>query len=411
MGEYPQVGKRVVIMVNQYDIVIVGGGLVGATLAHALVHQGFKIALVEKLQPNQKVTPDYDARSIALSSSSVHVFKQLELWSYLQPKAHPIKNIHVSERGGFAITRLSAQEAGIDALGYVVEAQYINQALWRDLASTPLLTVFAPAQVTALQIDAEQAVLSLSMENKTLAIAADLVIAADGIHSFIREQLHIGVKQRDYHQTALVAHITPTSPNDTAYERFTSTGPLALLPLTGKRYGVVWAVTPTDAARLVELPDADFLAQLQETFGTRLGRFTRVGKRQAFPLMLQQAYEQVRPRAVLIGSASHHLHPVAGQGFNLALRDVALLTATLKRAHTTGEPIGDVSVLTQYLNTRTREQNRVLQTTDGIVRLFSNEKIHIRIIRQLGLLAFDQFGVLKHGIMRHAMGLTTQLDK
>ena len=394
------------------DVAIVGGGLVGASLACALTDVGLRVILLEKLIPSQKITADYDARSLALSSSSVHIFKQLGLWSSLQPHASAIRKIHVSERGGFGVTRLSAQEAGVDALGYVVEAQYINKTLWEKLATQSSLTVVAPATVTALHVGDQHAILTINANNKPQTISAALVIAADGMQSFIREQLHISVEKRDYHQTAIIAHVTPSAKgHGVAYERFTPTGPLALLPLSSARYGVVWTVPPDMVEDLLALTDAEFLTHLQQAFGYRLGHFMRVGKRQTFPLSLQQAREQIRERVVLLGSAAHHLHPVAGQGFNLALRDVALLAATLQQAREEQQDIGALVVLKKYLAARVPEQQRVLRATDGLVRLFSNDKKSLRLLRQVGLLAFDQLGSLKHTVMRHAMGLTTQLPK
>ncbi len=368
--------------------------------------------LVESKPFATRTQPDYDERSIALSYGSQRIFSAMGLWPALADSCAPIRRIQISDRGHFGAARLDAAEEGVAALGYVAPARVIGQALAARLASFANIELLCPAQVDTVRLDADAAEVSIQVGDVSRVLRSRLIVAADGAHSLVREQLGIETAHWQYDQTAVIANITPERPHaDTAYERFTDTGPLALLPLTDDRCALVWTVRTAQVDALLQLDDAAFLAALQERFGQRLGRLLKVGTRQAYPLNLVRARESVRARLALIGNAAHSLHPVAGQGFNLGLRDVAALADVLVEALRDGVDLGNLAVLQRYAAARRRDQRGVIAFTDGLARIFANPLAPVALARNLGLIAVDLLPPCKHFLSRRTMGLAGHLPR
>jgi 2-octaprenyl-6-methoxyphenol hydroxylase len=389
------------------QLAIVGGGLVGASLALALQQgarqRGWGIVLIEPFAPGSTWQPSYDARCTALSFGSQQIYLRLGLWDRLAPRAEPIREIHVSDRGHFGSTRLRAEDEGVAALGYVVENAWLGHCLWQAL-DPQVVEWRCPAQVSAMQ--ALNDGYRLSLEDGS-SLDCDLAVLADGGRSALREQLGILVRSTPYGQSALIANLSSAEPhNGQAFERFTEQGPMALLPLAENRSALVWTRPAAEARRLLEVPDERFLEELQQSFGYRLGALTRVGERHLYPLSLVEADEQVRPHLVLLGNAAHSLHPIAGQGYNLALRDVQALAEALLES-----PLapGEFSVLQDYLRRQQLDQQLTVGFSDRVTRLFSNAQPLLAAGRNLGLLSLDLLPPARHWFARQAMGLGTRV--
>lgn len=391
---------------RHYDLVIVGGGMVGASLAIALGGRGLRIALVEAHVPDADSQPSYDDRAIALAYGSRRIFEAMGVWPQLDGIAEPIKGIHVSDRGHFGATRLRAADEGVPALGLVVTARELGRVLLKQLQADGGLDVIAPARVVDFVDDGERVAVEIEQQGVMTALSCALLVAADGGKSAIREQLDVPVRRWTYGQSAVVANISPSQPHhNIAYERFTDSGPVALLPMSEGRCALVWTVADDDVDATLALDDAAFLRAFQTRFGYRLGRFSRAGRRTAYPLSLLRVRESVRGRVAIIGNAAHTLHPIAGQGFNLGIRDVAALAEVVSEAHGADQDIGAPEILTRYEQWRLGEQRGVALATDGLARLFSNPLRSLRIGRNLGLLAMELVPGAKHPLARAAMGM------
>lgn len=400
------------MMKTEVDVLVVGGGLVGASLACALGQAGIRVCLVEAGPLRADLPPGYDERSIALAQGSQRIFSGLGLWSTLQDQVCPIHTIHVSDRGHFGFTRLHREEEGVPALGYVATARVLGKSLLDRIDGLEKVQILAPAQLVDFQVGEAGVAAELLVDNRPVHCTAKLLVAADGAQSSIRTQLGIETTQRDYGQTAVIANVTTDRPHaNVAYERFTDTGPMALLPMTEQRSALVWTVRSEQSAALMALDDAEFLARLQTRFGYRLGRFLKVGQRQGYPLYLLRARESVRPRMALIGNAIHTLHPVAGQGFNLGLRDVAALAEVILDAQRNGRDIGGGSVLERYADWRQADQRRVAFFTDSMVRLFSQTLPPVTWLRDAGMLALDICPPAKRWFGRLSMGRAGRLPR
>ncbi|MDG1579662.1 2-octaprenyl-6-methoxyphenyl hydroxylase [Pseudomonas sp. GOM6] len=391
---------------SRVQLAIVGGGLVGASLALALQAgaraRGWKIVLVEPFAPGDAYQPSYDARSSALSYGSRQIFERLGLWPALAERAEAISQIQVSDQGRFGATRLSAEDEGVPALGYVLENAWMGHCLWRAL-DPAVVEWRCPAEVVRMEALGDGYRLHLGDDS---VMDCDLAVLADGGRSGLREQLGIAVRHTPYEQCALIANITPAEAHGgQAFERFTAQGPLALLPLSEQRCALVWTRPPVDAERLQALPDAEFLAELQQAFGYRLGSLRQVGTRHVYPLALVEAAEQVRPNLVILGNAAHSLHPVAGQGFNLSLRDTQALAETLLASD---QALGDFAVLQRYLQRQQQDQALTVSFSDRVTRLFGRGESLLVAGRTLGLLGLDLLPPAKRWFARQAMGLGTR---
>lgn len=430
---------------GQADLVIVGGGMVGVTLGLLLAQRlpALRVVLLEAtrfpaLDPARPLpyTPGFDARNTALSRRTIQAFSELGLWPQLEPHATPIHHIHVSDRGHFGLARLNAAEEHVESFGQVMENAWLGVVLLAALKRCPSVTVLDGVRVTGLRTAADHAEVSLVAgapgdrsgqtggEDAAGAVPvpepqvlrAPLVVAADGTHSRSRDWLGLSASWRDYGQTALVTTVATSLPHaHTAYERFTGDGPIALLPLPDEpgagqppqtRRSLVWALATAEAERVQALPDADFAAELQRAFGRRAGRFTRVGRRHAYPLQLMVAPQQAVPRALILGNAAHSLHPVAGQGFNLCLRDALVLVEHLAAAVRDGADLGDAARLRAYEAARQQDQAQIIRFSDSLVRGFSSNHPALSLLRNIGLAGFDLMPGAKPALARYAMGLS-----
>lgn len=406
-----------------FDLIIIGGGLAGASLACALkdsaAHKPLKIAVIEAFQLNTDTQPSYDDRTIALSYGSRCIFEGMGLWASLKPHAEAINTIHISDRGHFGITQLTKEQEGVEALGYVLENKRIGQQLYgamigdgRDVSAASNISLFCPAEVLSLQQDSEQIVVEILVNGDQKKLSGKLLVAADGNNSKVMQMLCIGSSRQSYEQTALITNVTPGKKHENvAYERFTDSGPLAFLPMQSNRCSVVWTLSQHQAEYLYALDEADFLEQLQQRFGFRLGQLRKVGKRHIYPLFLQAATEIVQGRVVIIGNAAHSVHPVAGQGFNLALRDVALLSELIVDSLRSSGDIGQQVMLQEYARLRAQDVQRVYRFTDTLVKTFSNAIMPLAHLRSLGLLMVDVVPDLKHQLALQSMGLGGRLSR
>ena len=399
-----------------YDVVIAGGGLVGASLALALAPLGLQVALLEASMPSTEEThASFDERTTALSNGSRRTFEALGVWPLGDREATPIKQIHVSNRGRFGFARLSAQEEGLSALGYVVTNRMLGQALWRRLAEERI-EVIAPARVTAMQLVERGCDVTCEQRDvESRLLRARLAVAADGAQSALREAAGIASSQKSYEQVAITTNVlTQRFHEHVAYERFTADGLIAMLPISEGRCGVVWAVNPPRAAQLLSLPDAEFLSALQEAFGFRLGRLLRLGARARYPLALTRSEAYIAPRLAIIGNAAQSMHPVAGQGFNLGLRDAAALAEVLAdgRAEFGGSlDAGDGLLLERYRAWREADRAGIIRFTDGLVRTFSLPLGPLSFVRDVGLLAFDLMPTAKHALSQLSLGAAGRVPR
>ncbi len=389
-----------------YDILITGGGMVGASLARALAGSGLSVAVVEAVSRDAPGQPSYDDRVIALAWGSRLILESMGRWSAIEREAEPIRRIHISDRGHFGFARLDHRDQGVRALGYVVPARAIGRGLLQGIDDQERLDWICPARIADFRVGPERVLATLEVGGERRQIGARLLVAADGGDSPVRHRLDLPLQEWSYGHTAVIANLTPGVPHGgVAYERFTDSGPLAMLPMTEGRCSLVWTQRDEAVQEVLALDDAAFLQRLQGCFGFRLGRLARVGRRAAYPLRLMRVKEMVRPRLVLIGNAAHTLHPVSGQGFNLGLRDVAELAQVLVQASREHLDPGAAAVLERYAARRTGDQRRVALVTDFLARVFINPLPPVRIARNLGLLAMDLMPPVKRRLTRRFMGL------
>ena len=384
--------------------------MVGASLACALGNQPLRVGVIEAVPFRSESQPSYDDRSIALAYGARKIFEGMGLWQQVAEIVTPIKKIHVSDRGHFGSTRMDAAREGYPALGYVVENRDIGQLFATTLASLPNVELICPATLQNFTINANDAEVVIERDGKIETLTTKLIVGADGGCSVVRQLAGIDHTSDDYNQNAVIANVTPGKDHQNiAYERFTDSGPLALLPMSEGRCSLVWTVDRDNVDDAMAWDDATFLSQLQQRFGMRLGTLQKVGRRNAYPLALVRAVEHIRPRLALIGNAAHVLHPIAGQGFNLGIRDIAALAQVIVEAKE--QDIGALAVLNQYDAWRKRDQGCVTGLTDGLVRIFSNQITPLVIGRNSGLLAMDMIPPVKRMLMRQTMGLAGKLPK
>ena len=389
----------------EVDLAIVGGGLVGASLALALRPTGLRVALIEGVAPDAATQPSFDDRTTALGNGTRRVFESLGVWSEMVGEAAPIREIHVSDAGRAGFARLDAREHDIDAFGYVITNRSMGRALNAALAEHVSLERRMPARCTSVTFGDDGVLLNTEPGEQPLR--ARLVVAADGANSLVRSAAGLEASVEDYQQVSIVAHVASSRPADgTAYERFTSTGPFAVLPLHDGHYGIVWTLSAADAEEVLALSDADYLARLQLAFGWRIGRLLRVGRRQAYPLRLTRAAAVTAERCVLIGNAAQALHPVAGQGFNLGLRDAVTLAELLADAkrEECGVDVGSAALLAEFARRRSVDREGIIDFTDRLVKLFGDQRPGVPLMRDIGLLLFDLSPTAKQAMSRLSWG-------
>lgn len=398
-------------MQDHYDLIIVGAGLAGNCLALALKNSGLSIAVVEAASRRQLKDSPAGDRALALAAGTVRLLEALDAWEGVADKATAIKNIHISDRGHFGKTRLSAAEQGVDALGYVIAARDIEEHL-AQLVEQTAVTCLYETRVAGVMSGNDAVNVSLKQHNQSLNLTAQLLVGADGGQSTVRKLLDIPQQITEYGQTALVTTVQAGLPHlNTAYERFTAQGPLALLPVAGRQMSVVWTREHEQAEALMASGEAEFMTELQACFGYRLGELKLVAPRRAFPLSLIRAESMVSGRAVIIGNAVHQLHPVAGQGFNLGIRDVAELAERVLGQQQNQGDIGATDLLNAYAKQRIADHSRTIGFTNNVVRIFSNAWLPVAALRNTGLAFLDHLPFAKKLLALHAMGLAKPLPK
>lgn len=400
---------------TDYDIIIAGGGMIGTSLGLALAPLNLKVAVVEAIARGAEQQPSFDDRSTALSRSSQRMFEAMGLWPEIVSASTPIESIHVSDKGRFGFAHIDAKEQKVEALGYVVINRVLGKVLQDSLAGVVNLDLMCPATITAVTPGDEQAEVTVEDAAGQKTLTAKLVVAADGANSAVRDMVGISAKQVSYEQWAVIGNLLPEkAPNHRAFERFTEAGPVAMLPSANDRVAFVWIQSPDAAKESLSLTDDEFTAKIQEAFGCRLGRFSKVGKRAAYPLFLSKANSLIARRSVIVGNAAHGLHPVAAQGFNLGMRDVAALCDCIADARLDkgrSMDCGDAAILEDYAEWRGPDHRKLVRFTDGIVHLFGDSRGPVRMLRNIGMLGFDLVPGIRKMFAKHTMGLAGKLPR
>lgn len=384
------------------SVIIVGGGMAGATLALAissLTKGAVPVALVEAQQPDNRQHPGFDARAIALAQGTCQQLDSIGIWSALADCATAIKHVHVSDSGHSGFVNLQAQDYRVPALGQVIELFDAGKRLFALLQQASGVTLHCPAKVVEVVRTAESATVTLDNGQQ---LSAKLLVAADGSHSALAQACNIQWQQQDYQQIAVIANVTTSElPNGRAFERFTRNGPLALLPMSQGRSSLVWCHAKEDKQQVDSWNDARFIAELQRAFGWRLGKILHAGKRHSYPLQLLTASRHVSHRLALVGNAAQTLHPIAGQGFNLGLRDVMSLAETIAQA---GKDPGDYEVLSQYQQRRQQDQQATIGVTDGLIHLFANRYGPLVVGRNFALMSMECIPTIRDAFARRTLG-------
>ncbi|HCE4594520.1 2-octaprenyl-6-methoxyphenyl hydroxylase [Vibrio parahaemolyticus] len=388
---------------KQYDVVIAGGAMAGATLALAIEHlsQGaLRVAVVEPFKAQSDQHPGFDSRSIALSYGTVNLLHHLELWSAIEPFSTPIEHIHVSDRSHAGMTDITKHDVGVEALGYVVELADVGRVYQELLTHSTAIDLYCPDSAKHI---------TRTQENVTLELAsgellnAKLLVAADGAVSQCCQQIGLELSEHDFDQVAVIANIVTQEPHQgRAFERFTENGPVALLPMSDNRMSLVWCLRPDDAQIVMELSESEFLERLQQDFGWRLGAMQKVGLRASYPLLLRHRKQNISHRFAIVGNAAQTLHPIAGQGFNLGIRDVVTLAEELVKQ---GEDVGSYQGLIRFSRRREADRNETIWLTSSLVHVFSNDLLAMRIGRNTALAAMDNLSFFKQPLLRHTLGL------
>jgi 2-octaprenyl-6-methoxyphenol hydroxylase len=395
---------------DSFDVAIVGGGMVGASLAVALQGLDVRVALIEAIPHDAASQPSFDERTTALSNGSRRILDTLGVWAAVAPIATPIAKIHVSDQGHFGFARIDAAEQRLPALGYVVPNRALGAALWSQLGNRSGLRTFCPAEVSRINAREHSIELNVSQTSGLeTSIDARLVIAADGVASAVRGAFGVAAEVRDYQQTAVITTVLPGRFHEhVAYERFTAAGPLALLPLADGRCTLILTLSPALADAAMAWSDEQFLAEVQRRFGFRLGRFLKVGRRAAYPLSLTRALKTSAGRCIIVGNAAQGLHPVAGMGFNLGLRDVASLAELISERR---KELDAGTLSAAYDAWRAADRREIIAFTDGLVRLFSHPLRAVQRLRNLGLLAFDLLPPAKAALSSLSTGGAGRIPK
>lgn len=399
-------------MSSAFDILIVGGGLVGSSLAIALEGSGLRVGLVEAAAPQVSAQPSYDERNLALARASINALESLGVWAHAGGEAAPIRRIHVSRRGDFGTVDLDATELGLPDFGAVLPARVLGGGLLARLAECHALERIAPAEVIGVDAESDALRVLVRAGAAERELRTRLLVGADGTQSFVRGQAGIGTQTVDYAQSALVTTITCEQDlAGRAFERFTDSGPLALLPLGGRRAGLVLSVPSAEAQATAELDDAAFIDLVQQRFGFRLGRLGQPGRRKPYPLMRVMADALTAPRTVLVGNAAQTVHPLGAQGFNLGLRDALTLAELLEEAKSTGTDPGAPALLARHVERRRPDRDATTSFSDELVRLMGHSAAPLRLLRSLGFGLLERSTQLKRRVALRGMGFRGDVAK
>ena len=406
-------------MSDHADVVIVGGGMVGLALACALRHTGLRIVIIERGEPPVRLSLGRDCRVSAIVMGNVRILEGLGVWKHLKDDAAPMRSMKIwdnQEQGGI---RFHASEIDEDALGYLIENSCTQRAMHKTLLDSDDVEFYSPAEIIDIDWQPGDWQSEDCSKNPARVILADgriitspLIVGADGGRSWVREQAGIGCWQRDYEQKGLVLNVRAEYPHrGIAYQRFLPTGPLALLPLSDNVCSIVWSAENAEADRLLAMSDEEFLEALNLTFGPVLGRITEAGDRAAFPLKGQLAKHMVRERVALVGDAAHCIHPLAGLGVNLGIRDAMVLAQEIADAKRFDEDWGELAVLDRYMKQRMPDVLSVMASMEGLHRIFTGTIPGLKEVRGLGMRLVGNAGAIKHLLMRNSTGLSLPIPK
>ena len=396
------------------DILIVGGGMAGCSLACALAGAGFAVIVLDRVDQSQQTADEFDGRASAIAEAPKKMLEQIRMWRNLGQNFAPILDIRVADGSSPLFLHYDHEDVGEDAFGYMVENRHFRQAVFARLKELNNATYLAPAELKDITYKPEGVQAELSDGRR---IKAGLLVGADGRQSQIRQEAGIKLTSWSYHQTGIVLTVDHEIPHhNVAHEHFLAAGPFAILPLPGEggqnnRSSIVWTEKDELVEDIMALPEKEFAREFNQRFGDFLGEVKFIGPRWTYPLTLQYAETSIAERMVLVGDASHGMHPIAGQGLNMGLRDVAALAEVLTDARRLGLDIGTASVLDQYEQWRRFDNTLMLAMTDGLNRLFSNDIAPLKLARDIGLAAVNKAGPLKKIFMRHAMGSTGNLPR
>jgi len=393
-------------MSRDYDVVIIGAGMVGASLACALAPSGLRIAVVEAVTLKNDQQPSYDDRGLTLSLSSKRILEHIGVGENVLPAVNPIKKIHVSEQGRFGFMHLDAAQTDKDELGHVVVARSLGQALHKQMLSYENITLICPAELKCFKQSEAGMSVELSHAGHSELITAGLLVGADGSQSLVRRLAAINTKEHDFKQTAIVANVSTQKPNlATAFERFTHHGPVALLPIDKNRSVLVFTVAAEDAVRYMSMTEKQFIEAVETEFGRRLGKLEHIGQRRSYPIIFIEAVEQYKQQLILLGNAAHSIHPNSAQGFNLGLRDVSGLAECVFAAIEKGVDVDDISILENYIKLRLPDQQRVMRFTNRLASSFYNKNPLLIPARNLAMLMLDTMPAVKETFIQQAMGI------
>jgi len=396
---------------KQYDVVIIGGGMVGLTLACALGQQEFNVAVVEAYEPSDiQAGDEYELRVSAISKSSQQVFKNINAWRGMsQRRASPYQHMHVWDSTGDGKIHFDAADLGVDVLGHIIENRVVQFSLYEQCQQLHTVELLCPQQVKDIHFTQQQSEVVL---DDGRCITAKLLVGADGANSRVRDSAEISINKSAYEQKGVVAVVKSTMEHkNTAWQRFLPTGPLAFLPLSDGRCSIVWSAENQRADELLSMDDESFCRELESEFDFTLGKVESIGQRAAFPLIRRHANEYVKKGLALIGDAAHTIHPLAGQGVNLGILDAAALAETIVAARSKGQSIYSLNTLRKYERWRRADNSLMMYSMSGFKNLFSNEQSSLSFVRNAGLNLVNSMGPVKHKFMRHALGLEGDLPK
>lgn len=396
----------------EYDVAIVGGGMVGMAAAIVLSRLNLNIVLLENLESQNDTHPSYDDRTLVVNRASIQFWKNIGVWAKLVEDITPVNKVHVSNKGHFGQVTFNADELKVDALAYIVEAKKLGFALKDSIHSIANITVICPALVNEFENQDQQVNITYTIDEINKTVNCQLMLAADGARSKIRQGLNLKTIVKSYDKTAVICNISPEyKHNNCAFERLTKTGPTALLPFVENRCGFVWTLENDKVESVLKLSDDDFILQAQTQFGYRLGKFLKVGTRSSYPLYLVKVPTQVKSRVILMGNAAHSMSPVSAQGLNLAVRDIAMLSDVIESAIKDNKDIGSDETLSSYQTNIDDDQIQTMNYTDDLMNWFKIEDPLVTSIRSMGLLALDQMSTAKKVLFSRASGFRGNTPK